>query len=230
MTHHEGNLNVTERNLDYAKTVTSIGGWCYIKAEADLSALESIGGECNIQAEADMSALYATGFWDVGRHIYFSDPPATMWHQGRDIRLENIDGLTMAVGTWKSGDGIEVAKARYFGGGDFDKLKRCYIARSGDITAHGNTLAQAIDDLRYKMNERAGCDAVIAEVRATGRITRAQYRIITGACRDGVDEFLAGRGIPADQEDMPLDECLALTKDAYGGKEMQRIFAEGEQQ
>jgi hypothetical protein len=61
MTHHVGNLTVTDKNVEYAKTLTSVGGRLYIRAECELPALTSVGGGLYIRAECELPTLASVG-------------------------------------------------------------------------------------------------------------------------------------------------------------------------
>ena len=74
-----------------------------------------------------------------------------------------------------------------------------YLVTDGTYTAHGATLAEARADLRLKQGDRDTTpyqgwtrDTVVSQETAI-----AAYRAITGACREGVRDWLAGRSIPA---------------------------------
>jgi hypothetical protein len=46
--------------------------------------------------------------------------------------------------------GVTISRARYFGGGDIDQLRECYIASEGEYHAHGASIDEALRDLRFK--------------------------------------------------------------------------------
>ena len=131
--------------------------------------------------------------------------------------ITDVDGFSMVIAGWKSHGDVEVTKARYFGGKALSELDQCYVARSGDTYAHGNSIKRAIDDLAFKMADKLDREEVIAEIRSSGQVTRHQYRAITGACQSGVDDFLRQAGVPEDLDAMPLQDVLHITKGAYGG-------------
>ena len=63
MTHHVGDLTITDMNIKYAKTLTSVGGGLDIRAECELPALTSVGEGLYIQAECELPALTSVGEW-----------------------------------------------------------------------------------------------------------------------------------------------------------------------
>ena len=58
---HEGVLIVTNANIEYARTVTSVGGYLSVKADAQLPALTSVGGDLSVKADARLPALTSVG-------------------------------------------------------------------------------------------------------------------------------------------------------------------------
>jgi hypothetical protein len=100
MTHHQGNLVVTRSNFNYARALTSVEGYLYVKAaNARLTALTSVGGTLYIKADgAKLTALTRVGGYpfawpdpdvartrliDVARHA-LATPDALdtkVWHK-----------------------------------------------------------------------------------------------------------------------------------------------------
>jgi hypothetical protein len=135
-------------------------------------------------------------------------------YQGKQITLCNIDGYTMLINTEKLTKGIIICKARYFGGGKIKDLEQCYVAKVGNYWAHGRTAKEAIQDATDKATLYADVADVVAEIKLTGKVTIAQYRTITGACREGCRQFLQSIGKP-DATDLPLAE-MQQVKGYYG--------------
>jgi hypothetical protein len=144
---------------------------------------------------------------------------------GKEIEIQNIDGSTMLIESRQKRDEFEVCRARYFGGGSLRKLKRCYVASRGDFYAHGETLKEAIEDVNFKyLQESQDISEVIERVRETQMVNLTDYRLITGACRLGCKEFLKDKGL-LDKTELPLNQVLELTANAYGGGRMAELFS-----
>jgi len=75
---HIGSLVVTTENLEYAKMLTSVGGWLDIRANADLPVLTSVGGGLDIHANADLPVL-TTVFDRNGRLIGIAKNGYGLW-------------------------------------------------------------------------------------------------------------------------------------------------------
>jgi len=139
----------------------------------------------------------------------------TQNYQGEQITIRNIDGYTMLIDYEKITKGITVCKARYFGGGKIKDLKKCYVAKVGNHWAHGETAKEAIQDANDKATLGADVEEVVAEIKRTVMVTIAQYRAITGACREGCRQFLQSIGKP-DATELPLADVMQQVKGHYG--------------
>jgi len=136
-------------------------------------------------------------------------------YRGEQITLRYIDGYTMLIQSEKLTKGITICKARYFGGREIKDLEKCYVAKVGNHWAHGNTAKEAIQDATDKATLDADVADVVTEIKRTGMVTIAQYRAITGACREGCRQFLHSIGKP-DATDLPLVEVILHVKGHYG--------------
>ena len=59
---------------------------------------------------------------------------------------------------------------------------------------------------------------IVKEIKRTGKVTRLQYRAITGACQFGIEQFCKKHNIQ-DLEEIKLKELRKiLTLDNYGAK------------
>jgi hypothetical protein len=144
MTHHVGYLTITDDNIEYAKTLTSVGGGLDIRAECELPALTSVGGWLGIWSKCELPALTSVGGW-LGIWPKCELPALASVGGGLDIRAEcelpvltsmyGVPGRLIAVsryGLWKSNKGLYYAGCR-----------------------KGLTLDQAIDHWIDRTDERA---------------------------------------------------------------------------
>jgi len=115
---------------------------------------------------------------------------------------------------------VQVQKAAYFRG-ETDGPEH-YIARIGDHAAHGNTLQEAIEDVRYKLIE-SDPDGVAREIRETQSVTVSQYRAITGACREGCRNWMASHSVPLETESIPLRQLMEMLGDSYGADRFREL-------
>ena len=93
-----------------------------------------------------------------------------------------------------------------------------YCVTEGGSAAHGKTLKEAMEDLTFKKLKNTDEREIIREIKETGKVSRLQYRAITGACRLGTEAFCQRNHIQ-DLEEIGLDELKKLLKPADYGAE-----------
>jgi hypothetical protein len=140
------------------------------------------------------------------------------FYSGKERVLRHIDGFTMLITSTRNQGDMTISNARYFGGGDIDKLKKCFVVQSGNFSAHGDTLKSAIEDVQYKLQEQAGKSEAIDRIKTSKIVTVNDFRIITGACREGMRHHLAQRNINMDEvESLTLDDAIkAMSGSSFG--------------
>ena len=88
-----------------------------------------------------------------------------------------------------------------------------YIAQKGKFTAHGKTIKKAIEDLRFKcIAEQLRKEPINKDTL----ITIQYYRIITGACESGVNDWISRNNIT--KESYKASELFPILEktNAYG--------------
>jgi mannitol/fructose-specific phosphotransferase system IIA component len=146
---------------------------------------------------------------------------------GKERVLRNIDGFTMLITSTRNQGDMVISNARYFGGGDIDKLKKCFVVRSGNFSAHGNTLKSAIEDVQFKLKKQAGKSEAIQRIKSTEIVTANDFRIITGACREGMRQHLAQRNIDMEGvESLTLSDAIkAMSGSSFGDQFIRELAA-----
>ena len=140
-------------------------------------------------------------------------------YRGQRIRLKTIDGYTMLICSERDVSGVTIYSAAYFGGGDLDKLKACYVAEQGEYAAHGETIEQAMRDLRFKIAERDfDPDELVTEIKARGTVHINDFRLITGACEEGTRHGMEQAGLDPNADELPLGTVLSAAFGPYGAK------------
>ena len=131
------------------------------------------------------------------------------------IRVDEIQSIIISE---KKRDNIRIIKAV-----DIDDIyqreeaKIMYITIDGKYSAHGYTLREAIDDLTYKKLNNTNSKEIVSEIKKTGKVTRSQYRALTGACSFGTNKFCKEHNIQ-DLEEIELEELRKILINDYGAK------------
>ena len=250
---HEGNLEITEKNQNDFKelvavtgylrvscdakleALTTVGGYVRVYGSAKLGALTTVGGHVSVYGSAKLEALTTVG-GDVG--VYGSaklEAPKlenknnTSAKEITDCALSlafslrgliKIDGiLAWLISEKKIGD-VTVFEIKIVG-----KTKNSYAVKRGDTYSHGETVEKAIEDLRYKISSRDTSefkDWEVAAERTSDECIKA-YRVITGACEQGVREFCKTIDL---EKKYSLQEIFKITEDKFGNKEFVKFFGE----
>lgn len=100
--------------------------------------------------------------------------------------------------------------------------KQSYVAEFNGEFAHGKSIKDAIEDLEYKLDNR-DINSTIDEVNKKGSININDFRKITGACRDGINQFLSTNPLP--KKEMPINEALLFVEGAYGYDKLKEYFS-----
>jgi hypothetical protein len=102
----------------------------------------------------------------------------------------------------------------------FGKSEKTYVAVSPKFCSHGKTAQEAKDDLRYKQAQHRMQNEPIAKDTV---ITIDRYRAITGACREGVKNWMESNGIT---DGITAGELLPILRktDAYGLSSFEKLL------
>ena len=112
-------------------------------------------------------------------------------------------------------------------------LTPCYIVKQDGFFAHGETLREAMEDLRDKlfedMPEDDRIEMFLSETdREKTYPTQYFYdwhHRLTGSCDMGRKQFAHDHGVDLEHGMMTLTEFLELTKDAYGGDVIRKVIS-----
>ena len=94
-------------------------------------------------------------------------------------------------------------------------LGYCIVEK--ETSAHGKNLREAMEDLIYKETQKEDKEKIVAEIKKTGKVNRAQYRAITGACKYGTNKFCEEHNIQ-DLEEISLEELRKILINDYGAE------------
>ena len=245
-----GSVSVGENAKLTVPNLTSIGGGVSVGENAKLSVpnLTSIGGFVSVWEHAKLSVPNLTsvgGYVDVWEHAKLSVPnltsiggPVSVRWDSKLIRSKteitydrsmlersfNASGYTFV-------DRIlaKIVHTR----GNVKKIiiagqsEISYLVSDGEHHAHGKTLKQAQDDLRFKkIAEKLKTEPIKADTI----ITVMYYRTVTGSCETGVKQWIDATFDEAQKSDIlkngiRADKLLPIlkAKRAYGFERFQSL-------
>ena len=105
------------------------------------------------------------------------------------------------------------------------KSKVSYVVEGGDgIYSHGATLKDARDSLIYKIGSRdtTPYKAWTLETKKTLGEMIGAYRAITGACEQGVRNFVESLGVKSKL--LTVADAIQLTAGSYGADDFKKFF------
>ena len=139
-------------------------------------------------------------------------------------------------GEWIYADGIlthiKREKQVHTEDGDFTfyigKIPNCHVVYDGTFYAHAATLREGVQDILFKRAKDRGAE-VYKQYSLNDRIDTkdaiVMYRIITGACRQGTQQFIDS--LPDGlKESYTIREIMEMTKGQYGGETFREFFEE----
>ena len=111
-------------------------------------------------------------------------------------------------------------------------LTPCYVAKSGNYFAHGDTLENAVRSLNNKLFDDMDEDDRIAafwdchepDVKYPAMDFFDWHHKLTGSCEFGRNAFAKDHGIDLDADQYTVEEFVELTKDSYGGEIIMKIM------
>ncbi len=203
----DGNLDLGSLTTLPENTTLSAGGYL------DLRSLTTLPENTTLSAGGDLYLRSLTTLPDSAEIKCVRLQCNQQLGTYRGQKLLTVDGYAMIVHKESRCGEATILQCTWFGG-----AKPCVVARIGDLTAHGETVREAVTDVRFKY-EQATLDVseVTARVRSTQTVTINDYRLLTGACRLGVQGFLDSHKL-GEAEVLPLETVTELVRGQYGGE------------
>ena len=114
--------------------------------------------------------------------------------------------------------------------GDGLELEPCYVAKSGNYFAHGETKEKAVEDLNNKIFSNLNIDEKINEFLKTFKLDEKYkghefykwHNLLTGSCRMGRESFVRDNNLSLDA-DYTVQEFIDICKNAYGSEMIKKL-------
>ena len=237
---------------DYAK-IGSSGDYAKIgssgdSAQIDISGEDSIGFACGYKSkikakkgtwislaeygknkEGKYIPVYAKSaqignkeFKDYNGKILKANTYYMLWKK-EFYPVDNYDGIWTIKLSEHKRENIKIIKAVDVNTLLDDKVRELYIATKGKLSAHGYTVREAVEDLTLKKLDNANTEEIVKKIKETGKVTRSQYRAITGACSFGTNKFCEEHNIQ-DLEEIELTELRKILVNDYGAEKFWNLI------
>ena len=131
-------------------------------------------------------------------------------------KLLKADGIVTLVKRRK-----KLGKYVYYIG----RIKGKNVLSDGSLFAHCKTLREGIADIEFKKAKDRGAEqykGLTLESVVKTEDAIAMYRIITGACKAGTEQFLQTLGEL--KPEYTVQEIIELTKGQYGAETLKKFF------
>ena len=107
------------------------------------------------------------------------------------------------------------------------KIKGKNVISNGVHYAHCNNIREGIADLLFKTAKDRGADQykkMTLDTELTVEEAVTMYRVITGACRQGSENFV--NSIKNRKEKYTIRECIEMTKGQYNAERFAEFFGQ----
>ena len=141
------------------------------------------------------------------------------------VKIKHVDGYTMVIFSEKKTGQLTVYKTQYFEDYANGKKTMQYVVENDKLTAHGDTVKQAVADLQFKIMQSMDVSEHVHRVKESGYITPMDYRLLTGACESGTNRWLTDNGYTWDDK-KTIAEVVELTRGAYGHERLVELLGE----
>ena len=129
-----------------------------------------------------------------------------------------LDGILTKSISIRTKDGVNIYRTQKLYNVDI-----IYVAREGLTAAHGRTIKEALEELRFKTASKD-----VEQYRGMAKTTKHTpkewaviYRAITGACKWGTENFIAGKGNL--KKHYTLSEILTQTDGSFGHDKFKEV-------
>ena len=197
-----------------APELTTVGGYLSVYAKLDAPVLTTVGGYLSVHANAQLEAPILKANVKSAKETCDSALEQAFAAHGL-IKIDNILSWLISKKTLKD---VTVFEIKIVG-----KLTNSYAVKRGDVYSHGETVEQAIADLRYKISSRDTSEFKNWDVsldRTSDECIKA-YRVITGACEQGVRDFCKSMDL---EKKYSLQEIFKITEGKFGSQEFVKFF------
>ena len=184
----------------------TVGGSLYLRFCTGLTSLPdnlTVGGSLYLEGCTGLSENYKyyhtlrNGDYVPGRYLY-------------------ADGILTHVKRKK-----QIGKYTYYIG----KIKCKNVISDGTYYAHCKNFEEGVSDLAFKAAKDRGAEqynGLTKDSVVSFEDGRTMYRVITGACAAGTQQFIDG--MEEIKDSYTIGEIIEMTKNAYGGEIFRKFF------
>ena len=228
-----GSLDLRGTGITALPDNLTVGGSLYLRG----TGITALPDNLTVGGYLDLRGTGITALPDnltVGGYLYLEGCTGI---KNESAEREKVKGLTdgdYVPGRYLYADGIltHVKRKRKIGAYTYyqGKIKGKNVIFDGENYAHCKSLKDGVCDLEFKKAKERGAQqykALTLESVVSKDEAITMYRIITGACRAGTDNFLSG--IKDFREEYTVREIVEITRGAYGSSVFEEFFKSREE-
>ena len=222
-----GNLDLSYTKITALPDNLTVGGWL------DLSGTQitALPDNLTVGGWLELSGTQITALPDnltVGGWLELSHTP--IFKIRNTLKYRKLKEAEYVPGKYLYVDKIlthikrekKVGKYTYYIG----KIQNQNVISDGERYAHCKDFQSGVRDLEFKAEKDRGAEQY-KNLDLSSTVDREKaimmYRIITGACQAGTDQFLAG--LKEIKQEYTIAEIIKLTKGNYGARTFEEFFA-----
>jgi len=205
----------------------SVGGYLDIRADAQLPVLQSVGGSLDIRADAQLPVLQSVGgSLDIRADAQLPETLKNNWGKNNGDTYANVVYADNIYTPYKNMRKIKCEEKEIT---VYTSLCKgmLWTVTDGKYWSHGKTIRQAIVDLNFKHLKQNKDKLKTLDKNKIYKVEEIinYYRIITGACLAGCEQFVSSN---CDKKEYTLKEAIEIVKknSAYENKKFVELFGE----
>ena len=188
----------------------SFSGSLHIYSNATLSNLTSIGGYLHINSNATLPNLI---------HKDFVKEMADLEERFGFIKA---DGIGLQFTKKRKHAEFTIYSTPFIG-------NYAFVVTDGEHSAHASSIKRGIIDIRFKKMDRNADDyrELTTESLLSYEDAIIMYRVITGACSGGTEQFLNAHPELTVRKKYTVKDIIEKTAGQYGNESIKGFFAQG---
>ena len=198
--------------------VTSIGdyafSWCESLTSVQIpEGVTSIGNGAFYDCKSLTSVQIPEGVTSIGDDAFRCCESLTSITYRGEHTVRCIDGYCMEILKNRTVGEYTIYKAKYFESG-----RDCVIAEKNGTFAHGKTVQESVRDLKFKLCKERGIEQYEGYT-LDSMVDYMFYRVMTGACQTGTEEFLRIHGMSLEDK-RSIRQVIEMTKGQFGHEQL----------
>ena len=222
-----GGLDLRGTPITHLPDNLTVGGWLYLSG----TPITQLPDNLTVGGSLDLSGTPITKLPDnltVGGSLYLRCTPITDKSAERK-KVKKLHNGDYIAGRYLYADGILTHVKKKKNAGKYTlyigKIKGRNVVSDGEYYAHCDSLREGIADLLFKQAKDRGAEqyrGLTLDSVVTVEEAATMYRVITGACRQGTENFI--KSLKEPKEKYTIRECIDLTRGQYNSERFEEFF------